>query len=105
MYLEQRLEKIEGALALLLTKLEHIDRAQASVERPGGVVIVPEENMVCVLKAPDVAADRERIKQLLIGVKRAGGNPNAILAKAGFGRLSEIATAADVAKVDALLGD
>ena len=108
MFLEQRLANIESQLAGVLELLREL-RATGFVPTCDVMDLVPlvreAPGQIAKHKTPDVAGERDRIRQALMAFKRAGGDPNAVLSKAGVTRLSGVTTPEIVAKIDALIDD
>lgn len=111
LFLEERIANVEDLLRRLIEAVDKLGGAPVVVAPPIAPPIAPAAAAVSAApsptptsaKTPSVSHEIERIKTALMAVKRAGGSPAEILAKAGFAKLSDVQTPSDVAAVDALL--
>lgn len=108
LFLEERIANVEELLRRLIDAVDKLGGAPVVAAPPPPPVAPPAAAVSAApspspAKTPSVSHEIERIKAALMAVKRSGGSPAEILAKAGFAKLSDVQSAADVAAVDALL--
>lgn len=108
LFLEERIANVEDLLRRLIEAVDKLSGGPIVVAEPVApptppAPVVAAAPAAAPAKTPSVSHEIERIKAALMAVKRAGGSPAEILAKAGFAKLSDVQTPSDVAAVDALL--
>lgn len=108
MFIEERMANVEDLLRRLIEAVDKLSGGPIVVAEPvvpptPPAPVVAAAPAAAPAKTPSVSHEIERIKAALMAVKRAGGSPAEILAKAGFAKLSDVQTPSDVAAVDALL--